>query len=90
MGAGMTRRQLLQAGAAGGVLALGADPLIQRALAALPRARRGQILDDVLEHVDAARGTLADRTDGACLRRAIRARDSRGHLACKQDGGQCT
>jgi phospholipase C len=43
--AGMTRRELLQAGAGAGALALGANPLIQQALAAKP----GQLTD--IEHV---------------------------------------
>src|ERR1700686_2947762 len=47
MRAGITRRELLQAGAAAGVMALSADPLIQKALAAAPRAGR---LSDI-EHV---------------------------------------
>jgi phospholipase C len=47
MHAGMTRRELLHAGAAAGLLALGGDPLIQRALAAAPRI--GKLTD--IEHV---------------------------------------
>ena len=43
----MTRRELLNAGAAAGVLALGADPLIQQAMAAFPRV--GKLTD--IEHV---------------------------------------
>ena len=47
MQARMTRREVLSAGAAAGLLALGADPLIQRALAAPPRW--GQLSE--IEHV---------------------------------------
>jgi phospholipase C len=47
MDAGMTRRQLVKAGAAAGIMALSADPLIQKALAAAPRTGR---LSDI-EHV---------------------------------------
>ncbi len=47
MHAGMTRRQLLQAGAAAGIVALSADPLIQKALAAAPGV--GKLSD--IEHV---------------------------------------
>jgi phospholipase C len=45
--AGLTRRELLQAGATAGAVALGSDPLIQAALATAPRA--GQLTD--IEHV---------------------------------------
>jgi len=45
--AGITRRELLHAGAAAGVLALGANPLVERALAAAPKA--GKLTD--IEHV---------------------------------------
>jgi phospholipase C len=44
---GMTRREVLRAGAAAGAFALAADPLIQRALAAPPR--RGKLTD--INHV---------------------------------------
>ena len=44
--AGMTRRELLQAGAGAGVLALGANPLVQQALAA---PKPGKLTD--IEHV---------------------------------------
>jgi phospholipase C len=47
MQAGMTRRELLQTGAAAGVLALEADPLIRGAFSALPRP--GKLTD--IEHV---------------------------------------
>ena len=47
MESGMTRREMLRAGAAAGIVALGADPLIQRALAAPPRW--GQLTE--IEHV---------------------------------------
>ena len=47
MNAGMTRRELLQAGAAAGAVALSADPLIQTALAAVKPA--GKLTD--IEHV---------------------------------------
>ena len=43
----LTRRELLQAGAAAGAVALSADPLIQSALAAVPRA--GKLSE--IEHV---------------------------------------
>jgi phospholipase C len=47
MHAGMTRRDVLRAGAAAGMLVLGADPLIQAALASPPR--HGKLTD--IEHV---------------------------------------
>jgi phospholipase C len=43
----LTRRELLHAGAAAGVVALGADPLIRTAMAAVPRV--GRLAD--IEHV---------------------------------------
>jgi hypothetical protein len=44
---------------------------LKRALAPLPRGRRGQILDDVREHVTAARGAAADQPDGAPVREIL-------------------
>ncbi|HXL91610.1 MAG TPA: hypothetical protein VN969_21900 [Streptosporangiaceae bacterium] len=44
---------------------------LKRALAPLPRGRRGQILDDVAEHVAAARGALADQSDGTSVREIL-------------------